>query len=386
MHKVLLLKTRNFAMKAFSKYIFIGLLFIQNAVWACDDALKTFPRDCHIQDRYHNLKNQFALQNVNIEDVVEYRVVRFVDRYNWERAKLATIKPHDIYKPAPDTWIVWDAGIRDVMNKYGKKNSLFFENEIDYMALSYINKVLLTNDFLNLNVKDHITDQKLNAGEYRKDGNSAVGFNSPNVDYTMMIQSSEVALEAFQFSFETKAGASFSTILKERGVLNADHAHFRSEMKMDTSKNFVYYTPSNVSYQRVEWVLQFLKYNLEKYKQGTPLMTPYELAAFVQKWFVSIHPFADGNGRTSRALQDLILAHFDLPFVPAGDLQNDATEVLNTYIDRTYLKVEESLSRLELCFNQNIKYKHCLTVDAYNQFSDQTPKLVPFKKVERRKD
>jgi Fic family protein len=39
----------------------------------------------------------------------------------------------------------------------------------------------------------------------------------------------------------------------------------------------------------------------------------YELAFELHYRFVSIHPFADGNGRTSRLLMNYILAMFDLP-------------------------------------------------------------------------
>ena len=38
-----------------------------------------------------------------------------------------------------------------------------------------------------------------------------------------------------------------------------------------------------------------------------------ELAFELHYRFVSIHPFADGNGRTSRLLMNYILAMFDLP-------------------------------------------------------------------------
>ena len=38
-----------------------------------------------------------------------------------------------------------------------------------------------------------------------------------------------------------------------------------------------------------------------------------ELAFEVHYRFVSIHPFVDGNGRTSRLLMNYILAIFDLP-------------------------------------------------------------------------
>jgi Fic family protein len=47
---------------------------------------------------------------------------------------------------------------------------------------------------------------------------------------------------------------------------------------------------------------------------------PIELAASAYQRLVSLHPFADANGRTTRALMDYILQRYDLP--PAALGQN----------------------------------------------------------------
>ncbi|MBF0208423.1 MAG: Fic family protein, partial [Oligoflexia bacterium] len=64
-------------------------------------------------------------------------------------------------------------------------------------------------------------------------------------------------------------------------------------------------------------------------KRNRPLPPPYnnwsplDLIAYIQKKFVSIHPFHEGIGRTGRLIQDLICQYLELPLIPGGLLQND---------------------------------------------------------------
>lgn len=347
-----------------------SIILLQVHAHACDDAIKPFARDCAIQDRFVALKNSYANRQINIDEIAEYRVIRFVDRYNWERAKTSRIKPDQIYQPAPATWIVWDSGIREVMRVGGAKGQLQNGYVLDEANISYVNKVLLMNEAENLNVKDKITDQALKPGEYRKVTSTGVGFRSSGKDYSSMINLSEESMNRLQARWEAAMRATFSDLLRDTGSTNYTGANLRSGMKDDRSREFVFYAPSSVVPVSMEWIKNFIRLNLERYKTGNPILSPMELAAVVQKWFVSIHPFSDGNGRTSRAIQDLILTNFEMPVVPGGDLQDDATAVYEDYMERTYVKTENILSALEMCLTVNASAYHCQTVESIKAMPD----------------
>jgi len=233
-----------------------------------------------------------------------------------------------------------------------------------------------------MNVKDAITDQSLKPGQFRKATSTAVGFRGGRENYGAAIARSEASMDRFQQKWESAMGSTFSQLLKDAGIRNSDAANFRSGMQQQDS-GFVAYAPSSMVATEIEWIKTFIKINLDLYKKGTPVLSPMELATVVQKWFVSVHPFSDGNGRTSRAIQDIILTHFDMPVIPGGDLQEDATAEFEKYMDSTYDKTEAILAQLELCQTRNASTFQCQTVAKIDAMADTDSN---FQKTRRKKD
>lgn len=336
--------------------LLIPILLLSLQVLACDDSLKPFARDCAIQDRYNQIKNRLVNRKTNIDEIAEYRVTRFIDRATWEWAKKYEVSPQRLYEPAPATWEVWDSGIRSIFISTNLKGSLSKDIRLSEDFLSHLNWVLLKNDLYN--VKDAISDKSKKPGEFRFERDLGVGFcwNTAS-DNVMLIKSSESSMIDFQNQWQIKAQKKFSSFMTG-SVFNSEsiEPNMLSGIRVTDKKcgdgvNYVRieYSPSNEVKQRVSWVLSFVNENLKMHEQGQAVLSPIELASVVQKWLVSIHPFSDGNGRTSRAVQDLILAHFGLPFAPSGDLQNDALSQISDYTSLTYSKIEDMLNSLETC-------------------------------------
>jgi hypothetical protein len=327
--------------------------------WACDDVLKGFKRDCEIQDRYVNLREEFRTKyNVNINDIAEYKVIRFIDRPSWESAKQSEKAPNQIYGPAPMTWNVWSEGIDSLFPKFSEKGRLQSgEIKMDNDLYSHMNLVLLTNG--KDNIKDAITDEAKKPGEFRNAGDADVGFCSQDqIDLRAAAEKSEQSLMRAQLKWEKAFGTSFVKLIEKLKGPNSGIAKIGATTRPrypacpGRPGFWVSYVRSDQVLDHMFWMNAFIKANINSYTNGKPLMAPIEMAAMVQKWFVTVHTFADGNGRTSRAIQDMLLENFDLPFVPGGDLQNDAMEEYETYVENNYSATEKMLTSLEKCANE----------------------------------
>lgn len=86
--------------------------------------------------------------------------------------------------------------------------------------------------------------------------------------------------------------------------------------------------------------------------QGKPF-TPGEVAYIVQQFFVHVHPFYDGNGRTSRLLQEALLAVFGMPHGASGDLMAiDLMITQDDYYKLAMSKNHDLLNRVQYCIEQ----------------------------------
>lgn len=364
------------------KYVLVSIILILKVqAFACDDILKQFPKDCALQDRLTAIREQLRKEKIDINEVAEYRVLRLIDRRSWDYARLKRTPPNEIYKPAPTTWSVWDQGIRSIFGSVDFKNILFRDLKIDVNTMSGMNKVLLTNGVDS--IKDPNTTQSKLPGEFRVNEDKGVGYCSKRtVDNQGLIDRAESSMMKLQQRWESSIGMTFSDVVARYGGQNPQEANLKSGMYVTDSvcgkdklpdSVFVSYARTHSVMDRINWMTIFLESNLELYRQGRPALSPVELATALQKWFVSVHPFADGNGRTSRAIQDIVLANFGLPYAPGGDLQNDAMDTYDNYLFLTYNAMDSMLNTLEKCaknyaksrlFEKNLFY--CQTVTKLN--------------------
>lgn len=332
-------------------------LFSAGQANACDPYMESFPRDCAIQDRFLAVKGKLAAKKMDVDEISDYRVIRFIDRYSWEVAKKAGTPPMSVYNPSPVTWDIWDSGIRWIFNEPNFRGILYRTMKIDDKLVAEINKVLLTNG--NLSSKDPNTDPSKLPGVYRHDQDRTVGFCiPPNYPTEQLIATSLRSVQRFQQAWEQKAG-SFREAVARYGGMNAQQATMTTPMSVNATSTstacplgYAIYAPSEQVPQQMSWIESFIRANLDLYKEKKSAISPIALAAFTQKWLVTLHPFGDGNGRTSRAVQDIILANFGLPFAPAGDLQDDAMADFDEYLKNTYEKMEFMLRVLEYCETQ----------------------------------
>lgn len=319
-----------------------------------------FKKDCDIQDRYNNVRSFFNSIGINVADIAEYRMLRFIDRSSFEHARQLEITPSQIYKPAPMTWEVWDGGIRSIFRNDDLSFSLFITGGFDsrmagyeHLSFSYFNAYLLKNSRgdVSRDKLNNVNNRDSAPGTYRQAGDSIVGWTSVDPQINDQITQSQLSMRAAQARWESSIGVSFSTIVDKYKGANAAAATFAVPMiaTKQGSGFYVAYSPSDMVPAQISWIHSFIKENLDRYRLGKAVMPPIELSALVQKWLVTIHPFSDGNGRTSRAVQDVILANFKMPYAPGGDLQNDTLDIYDTYVDKTYAAMDSMVKKLEMC-------------------------------------
>ena len=339
---------------------------------ACDLQLSSnilFSKDCEIQDKFESLKLLYSQHGSNIDDVVEYKALRFIDRKSWQKnINKEKNDPRFIYRPYSLTWDIWVSGINSIFSDHEVTLQTLFFN---LSELSRVNKLLLTDS------RNDISATKFdNAGELRNsifDGN--VGFCSIlsskilNEHYSKI----EKSMNDYVSNWEKLSGISFKKLVKQYNGESPSNATLGINLSVrdnrcnDRKNHFTYYVSSSKVEKYLNWLGIFIDYNLKLYHRGELIVSPIEFASFVQKVFVTIHPFHDGNGRTSRVIQDLILKEFGMPYAPSGDLQSDILLSFESYRARTYSKFESMLNFLEKCLDESLSKEMLLRCESYSE-------------------
>jgi hypothetical protein len=135
---------------------------------------------------------------------------------------------------------------------------------------------------------------------------------------------------------------------------------FRSEIvsvrEISNGEYGIYGGDSRVNLENLQHLLSMLNGAIAQARVGKhiiwndKLVTPAEAALLAQQFFVGIHPFREGNGRTSRFIQELVLTLFSLPHGASGDLMaNDILTRQPEYYTQAIVKTKALLDSVDGC-------------------------------------
>jgi Fic family protein len=236
-----------------------------------------------------------------------------------------------------------------ILNKF---QSLHLESYLNYDVM---------NDILISHHSTAIEGSSLNEEESRLlilDGLTAKG--KPITDHLMMKDHYHALVEIVELSKEKRnITPDFiqkinANVMKTTGsVINTALGNFDSS-KGDWRKVNVHAGARTfVNYQKVAQMVNILCGELQK--QITKVKTIkeiYDLAFEAHFQLVSIHPFADGNGRTSRLLMNYILAYHKMPL--AIVFKEEKLEYINALEESRKLETTEPFKAF--MYEQQVKF------------------------------
>ncbi len=300
------------------------LSYFFTPAYSCEEALLNFPDDCQFQDRYQEVKKAFQNEfNIDVLDINEYRALRFIGRSTWDsNLKKGQGDPRKMYKPAPVVWNLWsetEKWLRGIA-----------PNTLGIKDIQEINRRSVNKDIMS------VWAVKLKGARPGKIRSKKTQL-PPQFFYTCDKESATYELVTFYKHFD---------VVDSRGrSLLRTSFHECPDLEGVYRGNVRYLKSSKVPRELMKWINSYNTIDLGD-------LAPIDRVADLQRRFISIHPFGDGNGRTSRFLQDQYLTKWKLPLPASGDLQKDLETPTMQYRQNMKKAIERSLNVLEACLEQ----------------------------------
>ena len=322
-------------------------------------------KECELTLNYRSIREKLQDKyKISLEKVTEYQAMRFVVRADFERAKASDtpiqkvyqIKRTDYTLPVEQRssviWDNWEAGMTQL-----KK---------------YRDKVLAGNSFSIIDLmKVHEGFFTLSKEEGDDAWNPMEGLfkpASPNDNYWWNFNSAAESSSAKMVVAEINAEYRKLGLTKDTGHEDLDNVlRVKSTLKRQPPEkkdvieyvDAIYSGDSRANRDHVTAIFQFINGVLPQVLENKhivwngQLLTPMEAAYLSQKFYVGVHPFAEGNGRTSRFILELFLTAFDMPHGSSGDLMsNDVLMNFKDYYDLAYKSNATLIEKMKDCAEQ----------------------------------
>lgn len=324
--------------------------------------------ECKWTEAYREINTELSKYNLTLEQIAEYQALRYIRRVDFEEAKTAEIPVELTYQLlasqkdlplAERSSVVWDNWSRGISQLTTARQQILNGEYFDFEKLKKIHM-----GFYELS--DEIGD----FGSAPDKG--LIRLPKEEDDYWWALSSKEEAEEALakvniinehyrnlnllpHFSDEQ-----LNLVLDVRMTVKRQRAEKANVIEYVYA---IYSGHSKANLANVQNLMNFMRAILTQALQNKALiwngklMTPAETALLAQKFYIGVHPFAEGNGRTGRLIQELILTTMNMPHGSSGDLMDD--DVLMTFPEYYSLAMTSNLKLME-------SMKNCLKIYEQN--------------------
>ena len=317
--------------------------------------------ECALSEKYQQMQIKARQRfGITLEQISEYQAMRYIRRSDYESAKGRQIPPHLTYqlleadgnKPNEQrSSLVWDnfvTGIAQVSEDRARvQNGSKFE--LNDLLRAHRGFYRLSNE-----VGDFGHDPLL--GQLRPP--------NPNDRHWWRVKADDVPRTKAIVDQLNEAYEELGLVPSALDTLYTENNYMTEILRLKPATDGVgmamYESDSRAVAKHVSLLLSLIDANLAQARQGRPmiwkghLMTPAQLAFLAQQAFVQIHPFSDGNGRTSRFVQELILTAFNLPPGSSGDLMdNDVLTLHADYYAKAITASRNLLLSVDQCLEKN---------------------------------
>lgn len=321
--------------------------------------------ECLLTQNYRQVRNQLQKEyNLSLENITEYQAMRFVVRADYERAKAKNFPIQKVYqikktdydlpveKQSSVIWDNWQAGMTQ-LKKY--RDKVLAGGGFTVPDLMKVHEGFFT---LSKEEGDHAWNPMEGLFKPESDvDNYWWNFNSKNEGAEAKKIVNEINTHYRKLGLTSDSGdEDMDNILRVRSALKRQPPE-----KADVVEyvDAIYSGDSRANRVHVDAIFKFINSMLAQSLKNQhlvwngQLLTPMEVAYLAQKYYVGVHPFAEGNGRTSRFILELFLTSFDMPHGSSGDLmENDVLMTFNDYYDLAYKSNVKLISNIEKCAEQ----------------------------------
>lgn len=279
---------------------------------------------CAIFDRYEFLRQKLIEKGVNHpERIADILAPRFINGSDWKKAKTKSgrANPWTVYNPTITTWGNWEKG-RVEIDALAEEN---FE--------AGLTPTFSRDEILHLHTTAMIWAKK-DAGKLRDVpviGSSISKSTSQPAGQLQRMQEKEYMTPLDGETLVTWTpkecvDANYAKLpLADRPALVNIPAdlYFTDDNGMEHQCGVYDYTsPKKVDKALTAWVSHANR-DLSEFSSHPAASDLVKISSKLQRWFVSIHPFTDGNGRMSRYYLDYILQSYGLPTPVLEDHNRD---------------------------------------------------------------